>query len=143
MNTADRVRSMETELDHLRSKDISSEQMISLMKEQLESQAMDMAKMAGDHADEVRLLKQRCDLAIRNETEVIGILTMAAKGIVDGLRKMKGDSTPPVMPSAQARPADDPRLPQMDADGAEVRGIERLPTIDFRSGARPQAARQG
>lgn len=147
MNTADTVRSMEIELDHLRSKDIASEQMISLMKEQLGNQATEMVEMASKHADDIRLLRQRCDVAIRNEVEVIGILTTAAKSIVDGLRKMKGDNTPAIMPTAQARPADHPALPAPeleDGDTANLRDIlHRLPAVDFRSDARKASGRQG
>lgn len=97
-NPADQVSAMFTELEHLRSKDAANENMIALLKEQNELQAMELSKMSADHANEVRELKQRRDQAVRREAEVTGILNTAASSILTGLRKMQGDDTPEKMP---------------------------------------------
>src|ERR1700761_2136498 len=128
------ISNMRTEVFHLREKSDADDHMIALLKQQNQEQADEIVSMAAKHADEVRILKQRADMAIRNQAEVIGVLTTAAKGIMDGLRKMKGDNTPEIMPSAQARPADDPRLPPLvEDDMDDVAGVvAQLPPIEFR-----------
>lgn len=94
--------------------------MIALLKRQNETQAMEISKMAADHAERERALRQRCDLAVRREREISGVLETAAVGIMQGLRKMKGDETPPAPtrrqavagPSIEALPQNDlPRGP--------------------------------
>ena len=78
MNTIEQVTSAFTELDHLRSKDEANENMIRLLNEQNELLSMEMIKMASDHATELRKTKQRCDLAVRREAEIEGLLSTVA-----------------------------------------------------------------
>lgn len=94
MNIADRISQMEADLNHYKNKSEADDDMISILKRQNETQAMEISKMSADHAEQVRALRQRTDLAVRNEREVRGILETAATGILQGLRKMKGDETP-------------------------------------------------
>lgn len=112
MNFSDYAASMEAEVTHLRSKSEGDDEMIMLLKRQLETQGMHITKMAHDHAEELRLLQARCDLAVRREKEINGILNTAASGIVMGLRKMKGDDTPPKIPERRGEVVDHELLPR-------------------------------
>jgi hypothetical protein len=127
-NPADQVSAMFTELEHLRSKDRANENMILLLKEQNEFQSMELAKMVSDHANEVRELKQRRDLAVRREAEVTGILNTAATSIVSGLRKMQGDDTPEKMPERRG-PVESHPLLQQDPYAPKA-GPKPEPAID-------------
>lgn len=98
-----RVADMEAELTTLRTRTQSDANMIGLLKKQNESQALEMAAMTQDHANEVRALKQERDVAVRKATEVSGLLNAAAASIVSGLRRMKGDETPENIPDTPAR----------------------------------------
>jgi hypothetical protein len=88
---AKNVAHLEADLVHYKAKSESDDEMITVLKRQNETQAMEMEKMSFDHANEIRRLKQRCDLAVQRETGITGILNTAAKGIVEGMRRMKGD----------------------------------------------------
>lgn len=91
--TTSLVATIEAERNALLAKSQGDDEMIALLKRQNELLAMESSEMAARHAEELRKLKQRCDEAVRNETEVTGILNAAAKGIVDGLRRRAGDQT--------------------------------------------------
>lgn len=155
------VACMEAELISLREKSANDDNMIALLKKQNEMVGMEMTLMAQRHADEMRVLKQRHDLAVRNELEVEGILNTAAKSILEGLRRHKGDALPPVeepivetaveaaerlvpgyvapMPQVQDRPSERPLLRAFpaaqqkdDDDDRNLRGIlNRLPANEF------------
>ena len=111
MNAVDLVTSMNTELESLRSKDIASESMISLLKSQCAEQAMEISRIAAEHADQIRILQQRHDVAVRRETEIDGILNTVASNILSGLRRMKGDETPERIPNKVLGEVDHPALP--------------------------------
>lgn len=98
-----RVASMEAELTHLRTRAISDDKMIALLKGQNEDQAMLIAAMTHDHDKAVRELRQERDVAVRKALEVSGLLESAAASIVSGLRKMRGDETPATIPDTPAR----------------------------------------
>lgn len=129
-DTVHEISGLYSEVEHLRSKDRENEKLIHVLKRQNEVQAMEMSQMAADHADEVRKLKQRCDLAVRRETEITGILNTVANSIILGMRKMKGDETPPKMPERELPAIEDRRLPEVSRD-------ERLPAPDFAHFAPP------
>jgi hypothetical protein len=114
MNTVDQVTAMASELEHLRAKDLASEEMIALLKTQNQEQAEEIAKMTALHAAEKQELKQRHDIAVRRETEITGILNLVANSIVNGLRKMNGDATPKDIPDKDLQQVDHPNLPRND-----------------------------
>ena len=98
-----RVADMEAELAHLRTRAISDDKMIALLKGQNEDQAITIAAMCHDHDKTVRELKQERDVAIRKALEVSGLLDAAAGSIISGLRKMKGDEAPASIPDTPSR----------------------------------------
>ena len=126
MNTIEQVTSAFTELDHLRSKDEANENMIRLLNEQNELLSMEMSKMASDHATELRKTKQRCDLAVRREAEIEGLLSTVAADlssiagrVLAVMRKREGDKTPAVMPERGPGPVSShPLLPTVDPEVA-------------------------
>lgn len=98
-----RVADMEAELTHLRTRAISDDKMITLLKGQNEDQAMLIAAMSHDNDKVVRELKQERDVAVRKALEVRGLLDAAASSIISGLRKMRGDETPATIPDTPKR----------------------------------------
>jgi hypothetical protein len=98
-----RVAEMEAELTSLRTRATSDDQMIALLKRQNDDQAMQIAALVQDHANEVRVLKQERDVAVRKALEVSNILDGAASSIIGGLRKMRGDETPAKIPDTPRR----------------------------------------
>ena len=128
-DTVNQIAGMYSELEHLRAKDHASEKMIHLLKGQNEFQAMEMTQMAAEHADEVRKLRQRCDFAVRRETEISGILDTVANSIVLGMRKMKGDETPPKMPERKLPEIEDNRLQPVSRDD-RLPAPELMPRFD-------------
>ena len=112
MNTVEQVSAMQIELDHLRAKSDADDSMVALLREQNELYAMELSKMANDHAEETRKLKQRCNLAVQREKHIDGLLNTVAVGIVSGLRKMKGEETPEQIPDRPTKVSDHAKLPQ-------------------------------
>lgn len=98
-----RVADMEAELTSLRTRSISDDKMIALLKRQNEDLSLTIAAMCHDHESTVRELKQERDDAARKALEVSGLLDAAATSIISGLRKMKGDATPVTIPDTPAR----------------------------------------
>ena len=116
----------EAELHSLREKSHSDDEMIALLKRQYEILAMENSAMAQRHSEEMRVLKQRCDEAVRNEKEVTGILNAAAKGIVEGLRRRAGDQIPPVATHAPQEAKTTPRAPDRVQDVIETSVVPNL-----------------
>jgi hypothetical protein len=134
MNLSGHIATLETELDHFKAKSDSDDTLIAVLKQQLELNTMETAKMAAEHAEKLRVLQHRHDEAVRNETEIVGVLNMTARGIVEGLRKRKGDQTPnpiPERPTATAghvllQTIDYGRRPEEDENGENRDAIRIL-----------------
>lgn len=96
MTTSIEVARMESDIRHLQIKGDNDDRLIALLKEQNAQQAREIEDMSTECAEKVRRLSQERDEAVRKATEVGGILNQTADAIMSGLRKMKGDETPPV-----------------------------------------------
>mgnify|MGYP001567303092 CR=1 FL=1 len=95
MTTSIEVACMESDIRHLQIKGDNDDRLIALLKEQNAQQAREIEDMSTECAEKVRRLSQERDEAVRKATEVGGILNQTADAIMSGLRKMKGDETPP------------------------------------------------
>ena len=93
MSIADDVAAQSTRLNHLELKSEADENLIALLK-----------KQNSDQAAELHSLRQERDLAVRKATEVSGIIDTLGSLCLQGLRKMKGDETPPVIEDRRTVP---------------------------------------
>lgn len=98
MTTSIDVARMESELESYYIRSQNDEKLIGVLKEQNARQAREIELMSMECAEKIRRLSQERDEAVRKATEVSGLLEQAAESIVSGLRKMKGDDTPAVVP---------------------------------------------
>ena len=122
------VARMETDLRQYQIKAENDDRLIALLKEQNAQQAKEMAEMSSEYGEKIRRLSQERDEAVRKATEVSGILNQAADAIMSGLRKMKGDETPPlqvVVPNL----AQLGKMGSVENDDREIRGILNLSLI--------------
>lgn len=116
---SDLVNSMTRELHNLRAKSDSDDRMIALLKEQHQQaradltginrkHALEMENMRINYEDTIADLTTRCDAAEQKAQEVSDILDHTAQGVMQGLRKMRGDLTPPPAPPRQAQDGEEP-----------------------------------
>jgi len=88
------VAIVQADLAHYRDKSIADDSRIDMLKQQNARQASEIAKMAADHADQIRAMRQRCDLAVAREREISGGLHTAARGIMKCLQRLASDAVP-------------------------------------------------
>lgn len=138
MNLSEQVSDMVAELQHFRTQSDSDGRLIALLKRQNQQQALEIIGLTRDRENEVRALTQERDEAVRKAAEVSGILNIAAHGIVSGLRRMKGDETPEVIPDHPDRVTSSVTDGMDEAASAEVAVVElmqtrrKLPAASFR-----------
>lgn len=95
MTLADEVANVATRLQHLELKSEADDNLIVLLKEQNRIQASELAEVKHKHEDEIQALRQERDVAVRNAVEVSGLITTMGSMALAGIRKMRGDETPP------------------------------------------------
>lgn len=86
-----RVAYIESELAHYQAKSITDDQLIDMLKQQNARQASELVRLAKERDDKIREIQERCDLAITRETEISGLLHVAARGIMKGLARLHND----------------------------------------------------
>jgi len=128
------VARMETDLRQYEVKSENDDRLINLLKEQNSQQAREMETLITEYAEKIRRLSQERDEAVRQATEVSGILNQSADAILSGLRKMKGDETPPapkIEPNAVPQIA---KMEQVNNGEVQLRNIlSRLPKNEMAS----------
>lgn len=98
MTLADKVAANETRLHHLELKSDADDNLIALLKKQNELQAIELTEVKHTHDCETQKLRHERDVAVRNATEVSGIVETLGSLALTGIRKMRGDETPAVIP---------------------------------------------
>ena len=98
MTLADEITMHLDRLNHLEMKADADDEMISLLKEQNAQQAAELTEINHKHDLEMQRLRQERDVAVRRAKEVQTIIDSLGRLAIDGLRKIRGDETPPVIP---------------------------------------------